>query len=101
MVPPGNERLVPLELVEEGGGDLLLADLHPLRHRDLQHAGLGLNVPDVDPALVVEEDDVLVPGGVHAHVGLLLLGVRQERLNDEFTQFTRRLTDLNSHLINN
>ena len=73
---------------------MLRVDLHDVGHRHLQLQRLAVYVSDVDAALVVEENDVHVPLGIDAHVGLLRLCVRQERFNDELAQLTRRLANL-------
>ena len=73
---------------------MLRVDLHDVGHRHLQLQRLAVYVSDVDAALVVEEDDVHVPLGVDAHIGLLSLRVRKERFYDELAQLSCRLTNL-------
>lgn len=53
-----------------------------------------INVADVDAAVLVEKNDVLLALAVDGHVELVLVGVRTERLHDERVQTSRRTTDL-------
>ena len=86
--------LVAFELRKQGARHCLHVDLHDVLDWHLEAACLALHVPNVDTALVVEQDNVLVALGVDTYVGLFLLFVCQKRLDDELPQFASSFSNL-------